>query len=119
MRRLLPRIFVALTGFSLLAAGSASQQFERELDSLQHEWARINLELPDAAQAPAYALLARKAELIAARYPRKVEPRVWEGIIANSQLAAIAQPHRQESIPEMVARVCPVPARLGDDTSRG
>lgn len=105
MKHLMPKIFIALIGFSLLAGVSASQQFEQELSTLQREWAQINTSLPADAQAGAFKSLAHKAGAVAQRYPDKVEPRIWEAIILSSYAQAVGKQQSPETLPEILARI--------------
>lgn len=104
MKRLLPSFVLALLGFGALAGVSASQQFDQDMQSLQREWALIQVE-PTPKHAEALRELAAKAGRLASQYPDKVEPRIWEGIILSSYAQVSGRYQRAESLDEIVARI--------------
>jgi tetratricopeptide (TPR) repeat protein len=55
---------------------------------LQHEWARIKYQTSDSVQEKLFAALATKAREVAASYPGRAEPLVWEGIIYSTWAGA-------------------------------
>lgn len=51
---------------------------------LARDWAEIKYKAPANEQAAKYEALANRAHEVAARYPDRAEPMVWEGIIVSS-----------------------------------
>jgi tetratricopeptide (TPR) repeat protein len=49
-----------------------------------HAWEHINYQLPEKQRPDAFAALEKSAAEIAARYPGRAEPLVWEGIVYSS-----------------------------------
>jgi cytochrome c-type biogenesis protein CcmH/NrfG len=59
-----------------------------DIRALQQEWARIKYQASESEQEKLYEALAAKANAVAARYPGKAEPLVWEGIIYSTWAGA-------------------------------
>lgn len=59
-----------------------------DISSLQQEWARIKYQASESEQEKLYETLAARASAVAARYPGKAEPLVWEGIINSTWAGA-------------------------------
>ena len=59
-----------------------------DITALQQEWARIKYQASESEQEKLYEALASKAGAVAARYPGKAEPLVWEGIIYSTWAGA-------------------------------
>lgn len=99
MRKLLPRLLIALFGFSMLAGVAAEQQLGQELDRVQTEWTAI-LNAPTTAQEKheAFRHLAQKADSLAAQHPKKLEPRLWEAVITTSQAKVNGDPQAAETL---------------------
>jgi tetratricopeptide (TPR) repeat protein len=53
------------------------------LEALGHAWAKVYYGTPESQQAPAYPALVAEAQAIAAAYPAKAEPLIWEAIILS------------------------------------
>ncbi|MAR89961.1 MAG: hypothetical protein SV765_11180 [Pseudomonadota bacterium] len=72
----------------LMAPVRAAQNFEQRLLDLQHQWATINYETPEAQREDAFAGLAQQAEGLIQAYPQRPEPLVWKGIIVSTWAGA-------------------------------
>jgi tetratricopeptide (TPR) repeat protein len=59
-----------------------------DISELQQEWARIKYQASESEQEKLYEALAAKADAVAAHYPGKAEPLVWEGIIYSTWAGA-------------------------------
>jgi len=59
-----------------------------DIRDLQQEWARIKYQAGESEQQKLYEALAARASAVAARYPGKAEPLVWEGIINSTWAGA-------------------------------
>jgi len=59
-----------------------------DIRDLQQEWARIKYQASESDQEKLYESLAARASAVAARYPGKAEPLVWEGIINSTWAGA-------------------------------
>jgi tetratricopeptide (TPR) repeat protein len=59
-----------------------------DISSLQQDWARIKYQASESEQDKLYEALAARASALAARYPGKAEPLVWEGIIYSTWAGA-------------------------------
>jgi tetratricopeptide (TPR) repeat protein len=59
-----------------------------DISTLQQEWARIKYQASASEQEKLYEALAIRASAVAARYPHKAEPLVWEGIINSTWAGA-------------------------------
>jgi tetratricopeptide (TPR) repeat protein len=84
-RWIAPWALVALS--AVLAAGGQARAggFEQELAEVQRAWAVANYNTPDAQQrAQAFETLSQRAAALAARYPSRAEPLVWEGIVLST-----------------------------------
>lgn len=68
-----------------LPACAADQAIMDEIARLQHEWARIKYQTPDAKKQEEQMLsLAADSKAVAQRYAGHAEPLVWSGIITSS-----------------------------------
>ncbi|MDR3395011.1 MAG: tetratricopeptide repeat protein [Parasulfuritortus sp.] len=54
----------------------------------QHQWERINYEMPADQKAPAFEALAKQEAALVQRYPNRAEPLIWHGIILSSLAGA-------------------------------
>jgi len=75
----------ALAAWTLLgiADPAAAEEMTDRLDALGHAWAKVYYGMPDAQQVPAYPALVSQAQQIAAAYPARAEPLIWEAIILS------------------------------------
>jgi tetratricopeptide (TPR) repeat protein len=73
---------------SLLALGAADVArggLDSELAAIQSDWAQANYQSPDKQEAiKAFESLAARAHALAAEYPDRTEPLIWEGIVLSS-----------------------------------
>lgn len=54
------------------------------ISGLQHGWAQAYYQAPDAQKEASFDSLIAKAENLAAEYPARAEPMIWEAIILSS-----------------------------------
>jgi tetratricopeptide (TPR) repeat protein len=71
-----------------LAAAAQDDLLAKQLLVVEHQWARINYQMPANARDKAYATLQTRAAALAAHYPRRPEPKVWEAIVLSSRAGA-------------------------------
>jgi tetratricopeptide (TPR) repeat protein len=68
------------------AAAAASTPMENDLAPIERDWARITYQLHDSdLQEAQMSALAAEAAKLAARYPDRAEPLIWEGIVTSSE----------------------------------
>lgn len=91
MKKLLSGIFATLVGFSVLAGVSAQDQFAKDIAALEAEWQSLHQQGTAAANPQEYLKLAQQAASLASRYPRKVEPMIWETVIAAGYVRAVQE----------------------------
>jgi len=78
-----------------LAAGGAVQAsdnatMDADIQRIEHQWAHITYEVKDSdAQLSQIDALSKEAATVAARYPGRAEPIIWQGIVTSEE-AAIA-----------------------------
>ncbi|HKJ84327.1 MAG TPA: tetratricopeptide repeat protein [Mariprofundaceae bacterium] len=56
---------------------------------LQHEWAKVNYQMPEDRQEAAFKKLVGEASALAAKYPDRAEPKIWEAIIRAGYAGAM------------------------------
>lgn len=56
----------------------------RAVLDIQHQWAEVMYQTPDKAQGEAFTKLDGEAKAVAARYPGRAEPLIWEAISLSS-----------------------------------
>lgn len=61
---------------------------ETELNGIQHRWAEIQYQLPEAEQEKAFADLATDLEVFVAHYRDRAEPLIWQGIVLSTYAGA-------------------------------
>lgn len=77
---------VATFGGGSVLAANGPAPMTAELGHAEQEWARITYQVPDSdEQDRAMRALADEAARLAARYPGRAEPLIWEGIVASSE----------------------------------
>jgi tetratricopeptide (TPR) repeat protein len=89
-RRLLASALVALAALALPLSARASDNaaMDASVQKVEHEWARIKYQLKDPqVQHQQIQVLARDAHAVAARYPGRAEPLIWQGIAESEQAA--------------------------------
>ena len=88
MRHLLPKMFLTLLGFSVLAGVAAKEQIDGELETLQRQWAEAQRH-PQSAEL---GLLAAHIDRLAEDYPESREAAALEREVDHSHGAAAARP---------------------------
>lgn len=69
----------------------ASAQDEGLADGIaavQHEWARINYQLPNEQKDAAFTQLEQRADVLLAAHPGRAEPRIWKAIVLSTHAGA-------------------------------
>jgi len=59
------------------------------ISDLQHQWAQANYKTPDKQKEDAFKALVDKAAALTAKYPNRVEPKIWEAIIRAGYAGAM------------------------------
>lgn len=67
-----------------LAPAAQADSINTALITLEHGWAHVTYEVPASGQDKAYTALEAKASALAARYPQRAEPKVWQAIILST-----------------------------------
>jgi tetratricopeptide (TPR) repeat protein len=73
-----------LSCLALLPAMATASPLEAGISDLQHQWAHINYQLPETKREAAFTTLEQKAAALAARYPNRAEPKLWQAIILST-----------------------------------
>lgn len=74
----------ALLSAIALSAVAATGPMQQQLLTVEHQWARINYQVPADKRDDAFAKLQTKAQALAGQYPNRAEPKVWEAIVLSS-----------------------------------
>ncbi len=85
------RTFLALCllGTALLAVPVyADDKVDPAIVKLQHDWAHVNYQIPDAQQEAALKTLSEEAHQVSAANPGAAEPMIWEAIILSTYAKA-------------------------------
>ncbi|MGE5471330.1 MAG: tetratricopeptide repeat protein [Bacteroidota bacterium] len=72
----------------LAGAAVAAPSLDDAIADLAHHWAKINYQTPDADKEAAFRGAISDARQVAAAFPGKAEPLVWEAIILSSAAKA-------------------------------
>ena len=67
-----------------LAPAARADSLDAALLTLEHGWAHVTYEVPASAQDDAYTALQANASALAAQYPQRAEPKVWQAIILST-----------------------------------
>jgi tetratricopeptide (TPR) repeat protein len=78
--RLLPAIALCATTLPALAGGD----IDTRLLDIEHQWAQIAYRTPAGDKEAALTQLESQAAKLAARYPQRAEPKVWEAIVIST-----------------------------------
>ncbi len=91
-RRRFPLVAACLAICLAPVAAGAAQPAQADpaltaaIGQIEHQWARITYEVKDGdAQYAQYKSLAAQASALAARYPGRAEPLVWEGVVVSTE----------------------------------
>jgi tetratricopeptide (TPR) repeat protein len=80
---------ICLTGPALAASALAPDPaLDHDILQIEHEWARINYEVPEQQRLDAFKQLEKTEDALAKRYPGRPEPLIWEGITYSSHAGA-------------------------------
>jgi len=84
-------IFKLYLALLLLAPVSAvyADEVMNTVSDLQHQWAQANYKTPDKQKEDAFKALVDKATALTAKYPNRVEPKIWEAIIRAGYAGAM------------------------------
>lgn len=83
-----PAALTFAMGCALCAASAFAAPVDDAVADLQREWETIKYKTPAKQQEPRYEALAAKAHKVAAEFPDRAEPLIWEGIIVSSLAGA-------------------------------
>lgn len=79
----------SLTAFTILAgAAVADQDLDAAIADLQHQWAAINYQTPEAAQEGKLKALADQAAAVTKQYPNQAAALAWNAIILSTYAKA-------------------------------
>src|SRR5688572_19979805 len=78
----------ALSVVALAAAPLAHATVEDDVRALQRQWEEIKYQKPKAQQEAAFEALAKSAGTVRDKYPDRVEPEIWYGIVVASYAGA-------------------------------
>lgn len=84
------RIFIILlmSSFSFITYGNALSDFDKQLNTLQKQWAKVNYELKGDVQEDAFEGLEKEVVSFTKHYSERAEAWVWAGIIQSSYAGA-------------------------------
>jgi tetratricopeptide (TPR) repeat protein len=83
-------LMMLIMGWSLPALASNDPVMDEDLRRIDAAWAHIKYQVTDqAVQRVQFEALAKTAGILLTRYPGKVEPLVWNGVVL-SELAGVA-----------------------------
>ena len=71
----------ALSVLALAVAPLARATMEDDVRALQRQWEEVKYQKPKAQQEAAFEALAKSAGTVRDKYPDRVEPEIWYGII--------------------------------------
>ncbi len=78
-----------------VAHASDDPQMDAQVQRINNEWARIKYQVKSRdAQTQQLAGLEKQAALVAAKYPGKAEPLLWQGIVTSEE-ASVASTFKQ------------------------
>jgi tetratricopeptide (TPR) repeat protein len=85
-----PAVALVIAALALAPCASAEPTgLEARIDSLAHDWAHANFEIPDkAAQALEASRVAEGAAAVSRQYPGHAEPLVWQAIALATEAGA-------------------------------
>lgn len=79
-------VALLLAAVPALATGaSTSATFTQRLQHVEHQWAHIDYQLPKAQRDQAFATLEKQAAALAATYPDRAEPKIWQAIVLSTR----------------------------------
>lgn len=84
MSRWVKVIFSVVLAAYTLVAVARDDGLENGILRIQHEWARIHYQLPEADQDKAFATLEEQAGALEKAYPNRAEPKVWRAIVLST-----------------------------------
>lgn len=82
------RILLLSFAIFFTALAQADQAMDQAIATLQQRWAEIKYRSPEKQQEDAFEELSAEAATVAAHYPDRAEPLVWQSIITASQAGA-------------------------------
>ncbi len=119
-------LFLAVAVPSAPALASDNPAMDAAVARVEHEWERIKYQIKDPrVQHAQIEVLARDAAAVAARYPGRAEPLIWEGIAQSEQaamssgLSALADAKASRKTFEMAYQLDRTALEAGAPTSLG
>ncbi len=90
MQKLLNFALALSLCFFTLPAVAAVDTMDKQLSSIQGEWARIKYQVPDKdTQLKDLAKLEGDAATLASMFPDKAEPKIWQAIVLSTDAGVI------------------------------
>jgi len=85
-----PTLFSTLSLAACLActAARADSSLDKAILDIEHQWAHAMYQVPDKDKAQAFAKLDKEAKAVADRFPKRVEPLIWEAISLSGHAKA-------------------------------
>ncbi len=84
MSRWIKVVFSLVLAACTLVAVAQDDGLENGILEIQHEWARIHYQLPEADQDKAFVKLEEQAGALEKVYPNRAEPKVWRAIVLST-----------------------------------
>ncbi|MBU1191833.1 MAG: hypothetical protein KKA36_03995 [Gammaproteobacteria bacterium] len=84
MSRWVKVVFSLVLAAYTLVAVAQDDGLENGILEIQHEWARIHYQLPEADQDKAFVKLEEQAAGLEKTYPNRAEPKVWRAIVLST-----------------------------------
>ncbi|HWU82313.1 MAG TPA: tetratricopeptide repeat protein [Methylophilaceae bacterium] len=88
MKNLLAILTVLLTFGAVQATAQAEDKLDPAIVQLQHDWARVNYQVPEKAQEEAFKALTEQAHQVTANSPNQAEAMIWEAIVLSGYAKA-------------------------------
>ena len=79
-----PAIALAATLIGTPAFAAADPAMDQAVQGIQHQWEQAMYQTPESARGAALTKLDNKAKTVAAHYPGRAEPLIWEAISLSS-----------------------------------
>ena len=88
MKNLLAILTMLLTFGAVQTTAQAEDKLDPAIVQLQHDWARVNYQVPEKAQEEAFKALTEQAHQVTANSPNQPEAMIWEAIVLSGYAKA-------------------------------
>lgn len=88
MKNLLAILTMLLTFGAVQTTAQAEDKLDPAIVQLQHDWARVNYQVPEKAQEEAFKALTEQAHQVTANSPNQAEAMIWEAIVLSGYAKA-------------------------------